>query len=135
MADARDHQRHRQGSAEGAVSQSRRLPSWHPLARCTVVCEMNRCDMSAAYDRTDGRCYYCGKKADGLFRERTGRRPYSKYPWDDWFDGNEHVVHPTVSFVNFVRAARIAAKCRGLAVVVEHAGQAVALRALLEVAA
>ena len=47
------------------MSLSRLLPAWPPLARCTVVCEMNRCDMSAAYDRTDGRCYWHGKLIDG----------------------------------------------------------------------
>lgn len=118
------------------MSQSRRLPSWHPLARCTVECEMNRCDMSAAFDRTDGRCLYHGKKADGLFgRRRHALNTCGKFPWDDWFDGNEHVVHPAAKFSTFRRQAREAAQRRGLSVVVEHAGQAIALRALLEVAA
>jgi hypothetical protein len=117
------------------VSQSRRLPSWHPLARCSVVCEMNRCDMSAAYDRTDGRCYYCGKIADGLFtahRKHDSRlNTCGKYPWSDWLDGNEHIVHPAASFHSFRVATYSAAQRRGLAVKVWEADDAIHLCARL----
>jgi hypothetical protein len=117
------------------VSQSRRLPSWPPLARCTVVCEMNRCDMSAAYDRTDGRCYWHGKEADGLFgahRSRDSRlNTCGKYPWTDWLDGNEHIVNPAASFQTFRFAAYGAAKRRGLAVTIWLAGDAIHLCARL----
>lgn len=103
---------------------------------------MNRCDMSAAYDRagradgTAGFCSYHGKKADGLFGGRVhALNTCGKFPWDEWLDGNEHVVHPAAKFSTFRRQAREAAQRRGLSVVVEHAGEAVALRALTAVAA
>lgn len=118
------------------MSQSRRLPSWPPLRTCIENGPWKLHEEQAAFDRTDGRCYYCGKKADGKFgRRRHALNTCGKFPWDDWFDGNEHVVHPAAKFSTFRRQAREAAQRRGLSVVVEHAGQAVALRALLEVAA
>lgn len=110
------------------VSQSRRLPSWPPLARCTVVCEMNRCDMSAAFDRTDGKCYYCGKKADGLFGpRRNGLRTNGKYHWADFFDGAPHEVVPPHA-ENFRRAAYAAAIRQGLTITVRVVGDTVHLQ-------
>lgn len=42
-------------------NQSRLLPRWLPLHRCVAP----GCDQSGAFDRTDGRCYFHGKIADG----------------------------------------------------------------------
>jgi len=101
------------------VSQSRLLPSWLPLARCTVVCEMNRCDMSAAFDRNDGRCSYHGKVADGLFGDQpraAGTRSYTKYPWAEWLDGDEHVLSLSGTYGNLAKGAQVATRRRGLAV-------------------
>lgn len=112
------------------MSQSRLLPSWLPLHRCAV----DGCDQSGAFDRPDGRCYYCGKMADGLFtaHRRSELNTCGKYPWDEWFDGNEHVVHPATRIPTFRRLAQAAAERRGLVVVVGHAGEtSVSLQATL----
>jgi hypothetical protein len=112
---------------------SRLLPSWLPLHRCTI----DGCDQSGAFDRQDGRCYFHSKVADGLFasRVRNVLHTCGKYPWDLWFDGNEHLIHPAVGLEDFRRVARDAAARRGLTVSVERAGDAVALRSFLRLAA
>jgi len=100
--------------------------SWLPLHRCTV----NGCDQSGAFDRPDGRCYFHGKVADGLFREHPrGTRTYSKYPWADWFDGNEHEIHTGATLKSFKRAAWKAACQRGVSVTVWTTNGGVYLRA------
>lgn len=116
-----------------AQNQSRLLPSWPPLHRCVV----DGCDQSGAFDRPDGSCYFHAKMADGLFtnRRRSVLKTCGKFPWDEWFDGNEHVVHPAAKFSVFRRQAREAAERRGLVIVVSHAGEtSVSLQAMLEAA-
>lgn len=95
------------------MSQSRPLLSWLPLERCIVACEMNRCDMSAAFDRYDGRCYLHGKIHDGLFAAwhpapvapqrlheiRPADFEPRRYDYDAWFDGELHVLTQGIDFV------------------------------------
>jgi len=108
-------------------NQSRLLLSWLPLHHCTV----GGCDQSGAFDRRDGRCYYHGKVADGLFgARRDGRPTYNLYPWAEWFDGNAHVVRTTAKFDSFRRTAQHMARKRGVTVTVWTTEVGIYLRAI-----
>ncbi|SRR6266478_310079 len=108
------------------MSQSRLLPSWLPIHRCTV----DGCDQSGAFDRPDGCCYFHGKVADGLFgARRDGRPTYNPYPWAEWFDGNTHVVHTTAKSDSFRRTAQHVAHKRGVSITVWTTEGGVYLRA------
>lgn len=104
------------------MSQSRRLPDWHPLALCPGC----YAEQNTVY-RKDQFGYYCGKRKDGLIGEngaesrRNGRpvtlyhstavgfsraipggkkssgRP-EKYPYSQWFDGQPHTLTAGIDF-------------------------------------
>ncbi len=111
------------------MSQSRLLPSWLPLRTCCNDGPWKLHEESAAFDRTDGRCYYCGKVADGLMNGRLPKRINDSYPWEKWFDGTAHVVHSTAKVDSFRRTAQHAARKRGWTVSVWRAGDEIHLQA------
>lgn len=105
------------------MSQSRRLPSWRPLALCPCC----HAEQNTTY-RADLLGYYCGKKADGKFGpRRNGLRTNGKYHWADFFDGAAHEVVPPHA-ENFRRAAYAAAIRQGLTITVRVVGDAVHLQ-------
>lgn len=130
-----------------AQNQSRVPPSWLPLHRCTV----GGCDQSGAFDRRDGRCYFHGKIADGLFagwrtlpavRHRHEIRPGDsvmgrpeKYPYADWFDGEPHVLEQSADFDSNPAAMaaliRSAARTRHVTIHLQRHGPRISVQAML----
>lgn len=120
---------------------------------------MNRCDMSATYDRagrddgTEGFCYFHGKAADGLLKgwrpraaaperrheirpgESVMGRP-EKYPYTDWFDGEPHILEHGVDFDSNPAAMRAmirsAARTRHVTIRLQRRGPQISVQADLD---
>lgn len=118
------------------MSQSRLLPSWLPLARCTAATqfgEQGLCPQPTTFDSREF-CYLHAKVAAGLFNgwrsrplfPRGGRPDIQRYDYDAWFDGEPHTLIQGVDFApgvaSMATSIRRQAQRRGVEIVLQRRG-------------
>jgi hypothetical protein len=91
---------------------------WPPLRTCKAPRSrgFGLHEEQAAFDRSDGRCYYCGKKADGLIDPANKPKVNGEYRWAAYVDGQVHPYPQDVPHREFHRSVRDYAARRGLTI-------------------